>query len=40
LRQSIAEHFSEGSEANGVTRRFFALPDGQQQDVLNFLRSL
>ena len=40
LRQAIAEHFSEGSEANGVTRRFFALPDAQQQDLLNFLRSL
>ena len=40
LRQAIAEHASDGSEANGVTRRFFALPDAQQQDVLNFLRSL
>ena len=40
LRQSIAEHYSEGSEANGVTRRYFALPDAQQQEMLNFLRSL
>ena len=40
LRQAIAEHASEGSEANGSTRKFFALPDAQQQDVLNFLRSL
>lgn len=40
LRQAIAEHDSAGSEAGGVTRKFFALPDGQQQDVLNFLRSL
>jgi CxxC motif-containing protein (DUF1111 family) len=40
LRQAIAEHYSSGSEANAVTRRFFDLPDGQQQDMLNFLRSL
>ena len=40
LRQAIAEHYGDGSEANGVTRRFFALPDTQQQDLLNFLRSL
>jgi CxxC motif-containing protein (DUF1111 family) len=40
LRQAIAEHASDGSEANVVVRRFFALPDAQQQDVLNFLRSL
>ncbi|MDH5539175.1 MAG: hypothetical protein OEY03_07210 [Rhizobacter sp.] len=39
-RQAIAEHFSAGSEANGVTRKFFALPDLQQQELLNFLRSL
>ncbi len=31
---------SDGSEANAVTRRFFGLPDAQQQDLLNFLRSL
>ena len=40
LRQAIAEHHSEGSESNGSTRKFFALPDAQQQDLLNFLRSL
>ena len=40
LRQAIAAHYGEGSEANGVTRRFFAWPDAQQQDLLNFLRSL
>ena len=40
LKQAIFEHFSDGSEANGVVRRFVALPDSQQQDLLNFLRSL
>jgi CxxC motif-containing protein (DUF1111 family) len=40
LRQAILEHYSSGSEANVVTRTFFALPDGPQQDLLNFLRSL
>jgi CxxC motif-containing protein (DUF1111 family) len=40
LRQAILEHYSDGSEANTVTRRFFSLPDAQQQDLLNFLRSL
>ena len=40
LRQAVAEHYSDGSEANGSTRKFFALPDAQQQDLLNFLRSL
>jgi CxxC motif-containing protein (DUF1111 family) len=40
LRQAIAEHASPGSEANGVTRRFFALPVADQQNLLNFLRSL
>jgi hypothetical protein len=40
LRQAIAEHASDGSEANGSARKFFALPDAQQQDLLNFLRSL
>lgn len=40
LRTAIQAHYSDGSEANAVTRRFFALPDVQQQDLLNFLRSL
>jgi CxxC motif-containing protein (DUF1111 family) len=29
-----------GSEANAVVSNFFALPPAQQQDILNFLRSL
>lgn len=40
LRDAIAQHSSDGSEANGVTRKFFALPDPEQQHLLNFLRSL
>jgi len=40
LRQAIQEHFSDGSEANGVVQRFVRLPDPLQQDLLNFLRSL
>jgi len=40
LRRAIAEHYSDGSEANAVTQRFFNLSDSQEQDVLNFLRSL
>jgi len=40
LRQAIREHSSDGSEANEVTQRFFNLSDSQEQDVLNFLRSL
>jgi len=40
LRQAIREHYSDGSEANAVTQRFFNLGDVQQQDLLNFLRSL
>jgi len=40
LRKAILEHYSSGSEANTVTQRFFGLPDAQQQDLLNFLRSL
>jgi len=40
LRQAIREHYSDGSEANAVTRRFFDLSDSRQQDTLNFLRSL
>ena len=40
LRRAIFEHASDGSEANEVTQRFFNLRDSQQQDVLNFLRSL
>jgi CxxC motif-containing protein (DUF1111 family) len=40
LLAAIQAHDSQGSEASAVIRRFNALPRGQQQDVLNFLRSL
>lgn len=40
LLQAIQAHSSNGSEANNVVRRFNSLNRSQQQDVLNFLRSL
>jgi CxxC motif-containing protein (DUF1111 family) len=40
LLAAIQAHDSQGSEASAVIRRFNDLPLGQQQDVLNFLRSL
>jgi CxxC motif-containing protein (DUF1111 family) len=40
LVQAIREHRSPGSEANGVVRQFFRLRAKDQQDLLNFLRSL
>jgi CxxC motif-containing protein (DUF1111 family) len=41
LKRAIQEHGSSGSEANRVVRRFFnRLTQTQQQDILNFLRSL
>lgn len=40
LQQAILAHYSSGSEANTVVRRYFELSDPLQQDVLNFLRSL
>jgi len=40
LKVAIREHLSDGSEANGVIRRFNGLPENQKQDLLNFLRSL
>jgi CxxC motif-containing protein (DUF1111 family) len=40
LKVAITEHASEGSEANGVIRRYNALREDQKQDLLNFLRSL
>ena len=40
LLRAIEEHQSHGSEANGVIRIFNSLTQSQQQDVLNFLRSL
>ena len=40
LLVAIQAHASEGSEANESVRRFDRLRDTDQQDVLNFLRSL
>jgi CxxC motif-containing protein (DUF1111 family) len=40
LLAAIQAHDSQGSEANAVIQRFNSLTAGQQQDVLNFLRSL
>ncbi len=40
LLTAIEAHRSSGSEASTVIQQFNALNDGQQQDVLNFLRSL
>lgn len=40
LRQAIHEHDSDGSEASAVVQRYFQLGGTQQQDMLNFLRSL
>jgi CxxC motif-containing protein (DUF1111 family) len=40
LKQTIYEHFSDGSEANAVVQRFVQRSDSTQQDLLNFLRSL
>ena len=40
LMAAIAAHRSSGSEATQVTENFAALSNGQQQEVLNFLRSL
>ena len=40
LLQVVREHQSNGSEANGVITKFNALTPSQQQDLLNFLRSL
>src|SRR5215475_3112042 len=40
LVQAIEQHRSPGSEANGVVRQFFRLRAKDQQDLLNFLRSL
>ena len=38
--QAIQAHAGNGSEANGVIRSFDHLPASQQQDIVNFLRSL
>lgn len=40
LLQAIKAHASQGSEASGVITLFNALSSSQQQDMLNFLRSL
>ncbi len=40
LLQAIQAHASRGSEANAVIRNFNSLTTSQQQDLLNFLRSL
>ena len=40
LMQAIQQHASSGSEANAVIHRFNQLSQSQQQDLLNFLRSL
>jgi CxxC motif-containing protein (DUF1111 family) len=40
LVEAIEEHQSPGSEANRVIERFHRLPTQEQQDVINFLRSL
>jgi CxxC motif-containing protein (DUF1111 family) len=40
LLTAIQAHDSQGSEAHSVIQRFNDLSAGQQQDVLNFLRSL
>jgi CxxC motif-containing protein (DUF1111 family) len=40
LRQAVLAHRSEGSEANGVIARYVNLADREEQDLLNFLRSL
>ncbi len=40
LLDAIEEHASQGSEANGVIHNFKNLSPQQQQDLLNFLRSL
>jgi CxxC motif-containing protein (DUF1111 family) len=40
LVEAIEAHRSRGSEANQVIRRFNTLSTKQQQDVINFLRSL
>lgn len=40
LLQAIRAHHSLGSEANAVIEKFNALSPADQQDLLNFLRSL
>jgi CxxC motif-containing protein (DUF1111 family) len=40
LVQAILDHASTGSEANGVVQNYQRLSPPQQQELLNFLRSL
>jgi CxxC motif-containing protein (DUF1111 family) len=40
LIQAIQAHASQGSEANGSVGQFNRLAPSQQQDLINFLRSL
>jgi CxxC motif-containing protein (DUF1111 family) len=40
LVDTINQHSGRGSEANNVIRNFHQIPPQQQQDLLNFLRSL
>jgi CxxC motif-containing protein (DUF1111 family) len=40
IEQAILQHCSSGSEANAVCSAYGALTTAQQQDILNFLRSL
>jgi hypothetical protein len=40
LGKAIQDHAGSGSEANGVIKLFQQLNSQQQQDLLNFLRSL
>ncbi len=40
VRQAIAAHASEGSEANGSVRAFEALSDAEQQTLIRFVETL
>jgi CxxC motif-containing protein (DUF1111 family) len=40
LLQTIQQHASPGSEANGVIHRFNGLTESEKQDLINFLSSL
>jgi CxxC motif-containing protein (DUF1111 family) len=40
LVEAIRDHRSPGSEANKIIERFDHLPTQDQQDIINFLRSL
>lgn len=40
VREAILAHRSPGSEANAVIEKYTELPPAQEQDLLNFLRSL